>query len=315
MMEIPEDIVPKFFIMDPETDDLLPNANHLMNGMIVLIEDSSVRIDTSKVLADWEEERADERNFWCRVSYLDHNGPYDNTSSFIAEYHDGTKKKRTYNKSHAWFVKKDSIEDAKEVFDESNKPLELNPFLDLLRRLNNAPRPVDSNVERDFANYEHSEDEEEDLPEQFEKNEPKSNPVSVMQNVISSIKSDAPDPAYQEQYTEKQVEVREILRTTMLKWSGYILQNIGEDRLSEPMRDALNATIDDTLEKVIQKYSVNVEDSDEVERYERVSNLVFESLKKAVEVTSVEWHNDHNEPPASFKDITRETVLDIYKEF
>lgn len=98
--------VPKFYRMNPETDELLPNGRHLANGMRVLIENSSRRIDVSQDLADWEEERALKNNRWCTVEALE---VIDAETSFIGVYDDGSKLMRLHPTFTAWLVKTDSI--------------------------------------------------------------------------------------------------------------------------------------------------------------------------------------------------------------
>jgi hypothetical protein len=100
---------PKFYTMDPQTEILIPDGEFLRDGMKVLVESSTPRVDVSKPMRDWEMERALENNQWCTVSYVkvDH---YNNVVHFVGTYEDGTQKKRSYAISYAWLVKKDSVD-------------------------------------------------------------------------------------------------------------------------------------------------------------------------------------------------------------
>lgn len=113
--------VDKFYEMDPEFEDLLSHGKHLQNGMIVLLEDSLMREETTS-RNDYAAERMREVNRWCEVSQLEIIRRYDYDDqmgsviaesapliSFIAIYSDGTKKKRRYDSSYAWIVKLDSV--------------------------------------------------------------------------------------------------------------------------------------------------------------------------------------------------------------
>jgi hypothetical protein len=119
--------VDKFYVMDPEFDDLLNTGAELKDGMIVLIEESMSKtnleflnvVDSASYQYDYN--RALENNRWCTVSQVSIRRRYDYDQygavigesspliSFIAIYADGTKRKRTYDSSYAWFVKKDTI--------------------------------------------------------------------------------------------------------------------------------------------------------------------------------------------------------------
>ena len=104
--------VDKFYEMDPQFEDLLPDGSYLKEGMVVLLEDSMFRADSERVEANpYEAEKMREANRWCRVTHLEIGNRYDPNPliKFIAVYGDGVKKKRVYNVSFAWIVKIDSI--------------------------------------------------------------------------------------------------------------------------------------------------------------------------------------------------------------
>ena len=112
--------VDKFYEMDPQFEDLLPDGTYLQDGMVVLVEDSFIRADPSND-NKYEIERARETNRWATVSHIkvmkrwEHDdmgrvlGESSPLVSFVATYGDGTKKKRSYDASYAWIVKLDSM--------------------------------------------------------------------------------------------------------------------------------------------------------------------------------------------------------------
>lgn len=105
----PEKYVSKFYVMEPQHDDLV-FGDALREGMIVLLEDSLMRQDMNYVTSGYDLERADEVNRWCVVLDLKVI-PRDGSPlvRFVGEYEDGTKKVRTYDASFGWLVKKVSM--------------------------------------------------------------------------------------------------------------------------------------------------------------------------------------------------------------
>lgn len=100
--------VSRFYEMDPEVDDLLPDGTYLRDGMHVLLEDSWMRGDADRAGCNvFEDERLREANRWCEVSHLTIQPRPDAMPlvSFVAIYPDGTKKKRRYDASYAWLVR------------------------------------------------------------------------------------------------------------------------------------------------------------------------------------------------------------------
>lgn len=109
MTTIPSEIVSKFYETDPQTDDLLPDGEHLKDGMVVLIESRMLReyvSNSDEVVRPYRQDRIKENNRWAAVSHLVYHG---DIVSFIATYADGTKRKRTYACGYAWVVKLDSV--------------------------------------------------------------------------------------------------------------------------------------------------------------------------------------------------------------
>lgn len=107
--ETTEKYVPKFYQMDPETEDVFPNGSFLSNGMKVLLEDPAKRTKVDGDLEDWQEARALEDNRWCVVERLVVLGTQ---VTFVGVYEDGTKRTRRLEMSNSWIVKIDSIGDA-----------------------------------------------------------------------------------------------------------------------------------------------------------------------------------------------------------
>jgi hypothetical protein len=101
-----QNIVAKYYQMDPETEDMLPNGGAIKNGMVVLIADPNNRFAVKETDLDWEMDRILERNRWATVSHVISDGT---TVVFIAEYEDGTKKQRMMGFKSAWLVKKASM--------------------------------------------------------------------------------------------------------------------------------------------------------------------------------------------------------------
>lgn len=100
--------VERYYQMNPETEDMLPNGGAIRNGMVVLIADPNKRAIVKETALDWEMDRVLERNRWAKVSHVIGDG---STVMFIAEYEDGTKKQRMMAFRSAWLVKKASMPD------------------------------------------------------------------------------------------------------------------------------------------------------------------------------------------------------------
>ena len=117
---IPPQFESQFYRMNRKTVDLLVNGSMLKDGMIVLIEDHLVREnlerafarndETHQVVDQYALRRAEINNRWCRVSDVRTQGDHGQRQViFVAEYADGTKVKRTYSVSYAWYVTIDSL--------------------------------------------------------------------------------------------------------------------------------------------------------------------------------------------------------------
>jgi hypothetical protein len=124
--KLPKDLVPKFYAMDPDVEDLLPGSNHLANGMKVLIEPNNLRASEADMQYDWGIERALERNRWCTVTHLFWNEP-NQTYEFIAVYDDGTKRVRLCHRNQTWLVKLASVHAA--MVEESERYSQVYAFV------------------------------------------------------------------------------------------------------------------------------------------------------------------------------------------
>jgi hypothetical protein len=120
MATIPNVTVPRYFDMDPTTDDLISRGDKLKNGMVVLLEADILRGNPNarpgSTMYDYETKKSKESNRWCMVTELEvrssrDNGYTNKLVEFVGVYSDGTKRKRTYGNDYAWFVKLDSFPD------------------------------------------------------------------------------------------------------------------------------------------------------------------------------------------------------------
>lgn len=109
MLEIPSESVRIDYVMNPRTDDLI-HGHELVEGMIVLVESTSLRDNPERINLGGEFDgylanRIRETARWCRVTKLKTVSENTALLTFIGLYADGTKMSRTYNKSHYWLVK------------------------------------------------------------------------------------------------------------------------------------------------------------------------------------------------------------------
>jgi hypothetical protein len=107
--ELSTEWVPKYYTMDPATEDLLFDGTHLRTGMIVLYENDLERVDIERIkesMRPVEQSMADKWNRWCRV---DNPKVNEGSLEFVGVYGDGTKRKFNVDVDKAWFVKKSTI--------------------------------------------------------------------------------------------------------------------------------------------------------------------------------------------------------------
>lgn len=105
---IPESLVPKFYVMDPKTEDLL-RGSALANGMVVLREGPEDRVRLNDLTEDYKMVRALENNRWCTVSEVRRDKNASQLIHFTGVYEDGTKRSRSCNENSGWFVEIASI--------------------------------------------------------------------------------------------------------------------------------------------------------------------------------------------------------------
>lgn len=112
VVEIPSELVPQFYEMDPETEDLLFDGTLLQPGMVVLIEAPELRMPLefadAAPLAPEQMDVAKLNNRWTKIVIAEiHSGDV----SFIGEFADGTRRKRSTPVRYAWLVKRNSLPD------------------------------------------------------------------------------------------------------------------------------------------------------------------------------------------------------------
>ena len=116
MGEIPSTMVPKYYEMNPDTEDLIFNGDTLINGMVVLLTSTEAKQELDqpgrwfgkRKLTPSEKHRARVCNRWCRVTELDIVG---NHVRFVGVYADGTKHPRASSAMNSWLVRFDSLDD------------------------------------------------------------------------------------------------------------------------------------------------------------------------------------------------------------
>ncbi len=112
----------KHYRMNPKTEDLLAHGEKLVEGMIVLAEDSFMRVDrlsTGEFMSPYDETRYLENNRWCVVTELSYDRRGDGVQvSFVGLYEDGTKAKRTYGRRWAWLYKIDPEDGSALIVDD-----------------------------------------------------------------------------------------------------------------------------------------------------------------------------------------------------
>lgn len=102
---VPGLFVEKYYMMNPETEDVLLDGTELRDGMTVLLENP---IDRASYGVSDRMHTVLKKNRWCTVTKL--NVYVDsNTVRFVGVYEDGTKIARTHNVPTPWLVKLDSI--------------------------------------------------------------------------------------------------------------------------------------------------------------------------------------------------------------
>ena len=98
--------VPKYYEMDPATEDLLFDGSCLLDGMIVAVGDPQFRCDLEEEMTPGLAEMVKQRNRWCSVGNLTIGHEY---IAFMATYEDGTKRKVVVDRRWPWLVKLNSL--------------------------------------------------------------------------------------------------------------------------------------------------------------------------------------------------------------
>jgi hypothetical protein len=100
--------VPKFYVNDPETEDLIPHNSHLENGMTVILSGPGMKEDLAHMEDDPAKRyNAMKENRWATITHLkiENNG----VISFVGVYKDGSKISREYSADRSWYVKKSTM--------------------------------------------------------------------------------------------------------------------------------------------------------------------------------------------------------------
>lgn len=104
------EFVDKYYEMDPQTEDLLPDATFLRDGMVVLIGTSGSRLGLKDLRTEGDKEMHRIRNRWARIQHISFRPMVvGQRIEFIATYAGGIKKQVSYDASTAWLVKLDSM--------------------------------------------------------------------------------------------------------------------------------------------------------------------------------------------------------------
>lgn len=127
------ELVEKTYVMNPETEDVLPTGEQLRNGMIVLIESRGSKVGLENTTAPVNLTNARKQNRWCEVSEL-RIWP-DSQITFIGIYADGVKCQRRAPVRDAWIVKIDSVPDA---VTSDTEPLYVKEGIDKLATISDA---------------------------------------------------------------------------------------------------------------------------------------------------------------------------------
>lgn len=118
----------KYFVMDPDTDTMIPNGWCLEEGMVVLADSHVFRVELtdSKFQDDHDPHsrlKVLKYNRWCMVTNLETYTHSDGTehTSFIGVYGDGDQRSWDLSMRAAWYVKKDSIPEIDPVVEHEER--------------------------------------------------------------------------------------------------------------------------------------------------------------------------------------------------
>lgn len=97
-----ESYIPKYYVMDPNTEDVLM-GDQIEEGMVVVIEDPEARTDVSRELTAYAEHNANKNNRFCTVTKI---SCVDGINiRFIGVYSGGVKIARHTSSEVSWIVK------------------------------------------------------------------------------------------------------------------------------------------------------------------------------------------------------------------
>jgi hypothetical protein len=105
-------VVPKYYVMDPKTEDMLPSGRFLANGMKILTANPNERVRPEEATTDWLRNRLMELNRWQTVTQLEVGATL---IKFVGVYEDGAKVAQRCSVNEAWLVKTDSITESNKL--------------------------------------------------------------------------------------------------------------------------------------------------------------------------------------------------------
>lgn len=149
----------KFYQMDPNTEDMIPNGRYLVKGMKVLTANPDNKIDLKKFINmsfdidDRSMHVAQTSNRWCTVSNI---GFIGDVVSFIGTYEDGTKMARQAYVIEPWYVKSETmpaniLEKLNENSEQSNETMTPNEHIQTPTR--NLRRRAELPITTDDSEY------------------------------------------------------------------------------------------------------------------------------------------------------------------
>lgn len=138
--------VPKYFRMNPETDDLLMDSYGLHEGMRILTGNVNARVDLSHVTKyEVSLESALKHNRWFVIEKIK-TEPHNDLVMLIGRYDDGEKMRHIFSLSQTeWYVKKDTVKvpdshDA-EVRNQKNEILHAGTPEEIISWIEENPEP------------------------------------------------------------------------------------------------------------------------------------------------------------------------------
>lgn len=113
-----EQFVPKYFRMDPETDDLFMDSYSLREGMRILCGEVVKRAELMHLKYDVVLEEALKYNRWFVIDKIKFE-PENDLVMLIGLYDDGEKMRHIFSLDQtSWYVKKDTVPEPEESDEE-----------------------------------------------------------------------------------------------------------------------------------------------------------------------------------------------------